>query len=201
MGRAIPVGSLMLTRPVAITSPRVGDVITYRTRTCLVELYTHRVVTLYPDGTVQVRGDINGAADPYPVQSSDLIGIVVRHWRLLGWLIQAAPIVAAVVVALLLASGRWIPLRWRSSVRVIGVCVAVTSLILQPFVHPILMGVGADGQQSWGSVVSGGLLPTRVTGADQQFVDLVTGADRRRRRPGDRSGGPVMINGRPHLTD
>ena len=201
-GRAIPVGSLVLTRSPAITSLRVDDMITYRTRARPVELYTHRVITIKPDHTVQVLGDINGAADPYPVRSSDLVGIVVHHWRLLGWLIRAVPIVAVGVIVLLLASRRWIPPRWRSSVRVIGVCVGVafTSLLLRPFVHPFLIAVRTDGQGSWGSVVSGGLLPTRVTGADRDFVDLVTGQTGVVGVRVTAVGGPVMINGSPHLT-
>jgi signal peptidase I len=202
MGRAAPVGTLILTRPAALEHIQVGDVVTYRPRNAHNTLYTHRVVTKYPDSTVQVQGDINGTADPFPVGQEDLVGKVVARWVGVGWLVRALPTVLLAMVVLLVATGRYVPLRWRSSVRILGACLvfAVTSLLLRPFVHPILIAVtdNATGQQA--SVVSGGLLPIRVTGSDGGHIDLSAGETGVVQVAARQAGGALMVNGSPHLT-
>jgi len=61
MGPAAPVGTLILTRPVRIGDTRVGDIIAFHPPTEPRETFTHRVVTVDPDGGLRTRGDINGA--------------------------------------------------------------------------------------------------------------------------------------------
>ncbi len=49
---------------------------------------THRLVSLYADGTFATRGDANRTADPWVVQRSDVIGGVVASAPNLGyWLV------------------------------------------------------------------------------------------------------------------
>jgi signal peptidase I len=201
MGTAAPVGTLILTRPAILEQMQVGDVLTYRPRNAHNTLYTHRVVTRYPDSTVQVQGDINGTPDPFPVGQEDLVGKVVARWVGVGWLVRALPTVVLAVVVLLIATGRYVPLRWRSSVRILGTCLvfAATSLLLRPFVHPILIAVTDDGSGQQASVVSGGLLPIRVTGSDGAYVDLSAGETGVVQVAARQAGGPLMVNGSPNL--
>lgn len=201
MGVAAPVGTLILTRPTLLEELRVGDIVTYRPRNLPDSLITHRVVAVLADGALQVRGDINGAIDPFPVTQDDLVGQVVAHYRGLGWLVRALPTLLLGLVVLLIGSALYVPQRWRSSVRILGtsLLVAVTSLIVRPFVHPVLVSVAATPDGALATVVSGGLLPTRVTGLPGHHVDLHTGQLGTVLVAADRAGGPIMVNGAPNL--
>lgn len=204
MGTAVPVGSLVVTRPVPLDRVEVGDIVTYRPPN-LRSLYTHRVVAVDDDGRLRVQGDANGSPDPFPVSQDMLVGQVVGHWRGLGWLLRALPTVLLGLVVLLGITHLYVPLRWRSSVRVVGTCLVLglTSLLLRPFVHPVLVAttVGTDGTTVRATVTSTGMLPTRVTGAPGQHVDLLSGqvGSVVVRAPGH-GGEPMMIDGTAHLT-
>ncbi len=204
MGTAVPVGSLIVTRPVPLGRLGVGDIVTYRPPN-LRSTYTHRVVAVRDDGRLQVQGDANGTPDPFPVSQDMLVGQVVGHWRGLGWLLRALPTVILGLVVLLGITHLYVPLRWRSSVRVVGTCLVlgVASLLLRPFVHPVLVATTTDTDNTTmrATVASTGMLPTRVTGAPGQHVDLLSG------QVGSvvvqaptTGGGPMMINGTAHLT-
>lgn len=201
MGIAAPVGTLILTRSVQIETLRVGDVVTYRPRNEQDKRYTHRVVATYPDDTVQVRGDINGAADPLPVAQGDLVGRVDATWPGVGWLVRALPTLMLANVVLFAATGLYVPARWRSSARVVGVCLvfALSVLLLRPFVHPILIAVTDHDSSSVASVVSGGLFPTTVTGAPGHTITLTNGQTGTVPVAATTAGGPVTINGSPNL--
>lgn len=201
MGRAAPVGTLILTRAAQLQELHVGDVVSYRPPNARQSIYTHRVVAKLDDGTLRVQGDINGAPDPFPVGQTDLVGKVVARWHGIGWLVRALPTLLLSLVLLVVATGRYVPARWRSSARVLGTCLlfALTSLLLRPFVHPILMAVTetAEGQQA--SVVSGGVLPIRVLGSDGGHVDLLPGETGVVRVAAEQAGGALMVNGTPNL--
>jgi signal peptidase I len=201
MGRAAPVGTLVLIRERPLAQLHVGDVVTYRPRNARDTLYTHRVVAKLADGSLQVQGDINGTADPFPVTQADLVGKVVARWIGVGWLVRALPTMLLTSVVLLVTTGLYAPVRWRSAVRVLGHCLvlAVTSLLLRPFVHPILIAVTDDGTGPRASVVSGGLLPVRVTGADGDHVDLLAGQTGVVRVAAEQAGGALSVNGSPAL--
>jgi signal peptidase I len=201
MGVAAPVGTLILTRPALLDDLRVGDIITYRPRTKPDSLITHRVVAVLTDGSLQVRGDINGAIDPFPVTQDDLVGQVVAHQRGLGWLIRGLPTLLLGIVVLVMGTALYVPVRRRSSVRVLGACllVAVTSLIIRPFVHPVLVTVAATADGAEATIVSAGLLPTRVTGLPGHHVDLHLGEVGTVAVAADQPGGALMVNGSPHL--
>ena len=203
MGTAVPVGSLILIRPVTLDQVGIGDIVTYRPPT-LHSMYTHRVVVVQADGRLRVKGDANGALDPFPVSQDMLVGQVVEHWRGLGWLLRALPTVLLGMVVLLAISHLYVSPRWRSSVRVVGSCLVVglASLILRPFVHPVLVAtsVDSDGTTLRATVASTGMLPTRVTGAPGQHIDLLSGQLGTVVVQPATAGGPVLINGTAHLT-
>ncbi|MGI3779710.1 MAG: signal peptidase I [Janthinobacterium lividum] len=203
MGTAVPVGSLIVTRPVPLSLIEVGDIVTYRPPN-LRSMYTHRVVAVQDDGRLRVQGDANATPDPWPVSQNMLVGQVVGHWRGLGWLLRALPTVLLGFVVLLGVTHLYVALRWRSSVRVVGTCLVLgaATLLLRPFVHPVLVAttIDTDGTTIRATVASTGMLPTRVTGAPGQHVDLLSGQIGSVVVQPSGAGDPMMINGTAHLT-
>lgn len=202
MGRAAPVGTLIMTRPAPINSIHIGEIVSYHPRNAPQELITHRVVATLVDGTLEVRGDINGSNDPFPVRQMDLAGIVVARGFGLGWLVRALPYLIISTVVVLIFTRAYVRPRWRSSVRILAICLlfSVAGLILRPYVHPLLIAVVADaGLTGRASVVSAGLLPTRVTGAPAHFVDLYNGQTGVVAVESTAPGAPFWVNGSPHL--
>lgn len=202
MGRAAPVGTLILTRPEPIDSIRVGEIVSYHPRNAPQELLTHRVVRRLVDGTLEVRGDINGSVDPFPVREMDLAGSVVSRWVGVGWLVRALPYMTISTIVVLLFTRAYVRPRWRSSVRILAICLtfSLAGLILRPYVHPLLIAVVDDaGLTGRASIVSAGLLPTRVTGAPAHFVDLLSGQTGVVVVNSTAPGAPFWVNGSPHL--
>jgi len=203
MGTAVPVGSLIVIKPRPVEALEVGDIVTYRPPN-LHSMYTHRVVRIEASGALRVQGDANGTADPWPVTQDLLIGEVVRHWPGLGWLVRALPMLLLGVMVLRLATGLWVPLQWRSSGRVIGTCLifATASVLLRPFVHPVLVAATIDTDQTTmrATVSSAGMFPTRVHGAPGQYVDLRSGEVGSVVVAPPGPGQPLVIDGTAHLT-
>ncbi|MBA8795579.1 signal peptidase I [Friedmanniella endophytica] len=201
MGTAAPVGTLILTRPVALPALRVGDVVSYRPANRPDVIVTHRVRTAPTDGAVVVQGDLNGSPDPLPVRQHDLIGRVTVAVPALGWLVRALPTLLLGEVVLLAATGLYLGPRWRSTVRILGTCLLVAGclLVLRPLVQPVLIGVGVRPGGPEASVVSAGLLPTRITGADGHAIVLRTGEAGVVPVASTAPGGPVRVDGSPYL--
>lgn len=177
MGRAAPVGSLVVVRPVAATELRVGDVITYRPPGERGTSYTHRIVEVDPTG-FRTRGDINGAADPWTVTPQMLVGMVTVTVPGLGWILRVAPWLA--IGAVVIWSATW-PIRaagTRAALRLAGFCATVTGtlLVLRPVAgYSVLTMAPADGGLL-ATVVSTGLLPVRVSAAGGGGATLPPGA-------------------------
>ena len=202
MGRAAPVGTLILTRHEPIGQIDVGDVVSYHPRQNPEEIITHRVIEKLADGSVVVRGDINGAADPYPVREADLVGTVEVTLIGIGWVVKALPLLVVAGVVLLVATRVYVKPQWRSSVRVLGTCLllCLSVLVLRPFVHPVLISIrNPPDAQPEADVVSGGLLPTRVDGMPGHHVDLLTGQVGSVAVAPPAPGGAFRIVGHPHL--
>lgn len=85
MEPAIPVGGVVVTRPVAVSEIGVGEVITYQTGG---HLTTHRVVEVVqgPPRTFVTKGDANEDPDPAPVAAGDVVGVVCLSLPFLGYL-------------------------------------------------------------------------------------------------------------------
>ncbi|WP_150306700.1 signal peptidase I [Planctomonas psychrotolerans] len=111
MAPALPIGSLIIVRPVPLDELAVGDVITYQLRSGEPEVVTHRIiaVSMASDGTraFSLQGDNNPAPDPDPVVADQVRGRVWYSVPYLGYVSNAvtgesrAWIVPAVAVALL----------------------------------------------------------------------------------------------------
>lgn len=88
MAPALPVGSLIIDRPVSPTALHVGDIATYREHADGVTRYvTHRVVGVAGPPSALLftfRGDANSTADPRPVPAASVVGKVWLHVPYVG---------------------------------------------------------------------------------------------------------------------
>lgn len=124
MRPVLDVGDVVVTKSVAASDVRVGDVITFPDQERK-ELVTHRVESIHLAGTrasVVTRGDANDASEEWSVASNGRVGRVAYRLPLVGYALvwthgRYARLLLIVVPALLLAA---IELRriWRPRVEV-----------------------------------------------------------------------------------
>ncbi|KQO65047.1 S26 family signal peptidase [Curtobacterium sp. Leaf261] len=177
MGTAAPVGSLVVTRPVAIERLRVGDVVSFTPPTERGETYTHRVVEHPTPDTVRTRGDINGAEDPWTLHQSDVVGRAALIMPGVGWVFRALPLLVIGALAVWAGSSLLRRPDHRSAARVLGVSlvVAVTGAVIRPFVAATLVETTTNTDRPVAVVVSTGLLPTTVSVEGGPSVHLHAG--------------------------
>jgi hypothetical protein len=87
---------------------RVGQIVTFHPPGDLTQTFTHEVVHVSRNGSVETRGMFNTKPDPWSTPRSRIVGVVVFSGRDLGWVFRALPLVS-------LAVGVWA--LGRSSVR------------------------------------------------------------------------------------
>jgi signal peptidase I len=90
MTPTLPVGDLVVSRPVSPAQLRSGDIVTFH-HPGLRVLVTHRVVeTRRTGGWVQVttRGDANTAAEVWRAQADGRVGRAVFHVPIVAWLLE-----------------------------------------------------------------------------------------------------------------
>jgi signal peptidase I len=90
MEPAIPVGSIVVTRPTPTSQLRPGDVVTFHAEGY--PLVTHRVVRLELSTSgwgIRTRGDANPVEDVWTVGGGDLVGTVVATVPRVGYVLQA----------------------------------------------------------------------------------------------------------------
>ena len=93
MEPTIPNGSVVFVRP--RKTYQAGDVITaYLEGT---QTYTHRIVEIKGEH-IYTKGDANGSVDPSPTRQSRVVGKVILHLPLLGFLSQRLSVPALIVV-------------------------------------------------------------------------------------------------------
>jgi len=83
MEPAIPVGSIVLIKPVDIENLKSGDVICYRASDTM--LVTHRIIEVKESGFV-TQGDANEEADIKTVNNREVVGSVVLTVPFIGYL-------------------------------------------------------------------------------------------------------------------
>ena len=85
MEPTIPVGALLMSQEVDISTVHLGDIICFRTQEAAIwgKIVTHRVVHVMEmaDGSVlfKTRGDANLVVDTYTVDQSNFVGKVIWH--------------------------------------------------------------------------------------------------------------------------
>lgn len=167
MGTTAPVGTLVLTRPVAAPDVRVGDVIAFHPPTNPATTYTHRVVSV-DGGAIRTRGDVNGAPDPWTLTGTDLIGRTVVVAPGVGWLLRAVPYLVGGGLLVWLLTKLWISPARRGPARLVGgsIVFLVATQVLQPFVGVSQLASGADAEGGTTiAAVSTGLLPVELSPA------------------------------------
>ncbi|MCY7396115.1 MAG: S26 family signal peptidase [Nocardioides sp.] len=178
MGTTAPVGSLLWLQPVPFETLDVGDFISFREPDRPSVSYSHRIIAIEPDGSLRTQGELSGA-DPWSLGAGDVLGEVVRVTQGVGWLAQAAPILA---VGGVLTWGATLLARRpaRVSLAVIGASFTLTAaiVVLQPLTGVQQLGSAPlqDGRAT-SSYVSTGLLPIRVGEPGGETVVLSAGQD------------------------
>jgi signal peptidase len=107
MGRAAPIGSIVVTRTIPATDVRVGTIVAVRPAGAsgAVLPTVHRVVQLQPspEGIVATtKGDANPVADPQPHVLTGPVRVVWFHLPLLGYLVASAQTRAGWVLLIIL---------------------------------------------------------------------------------------------------
>lgn len=87
------VGSIAIDRPVAASSVRVGDVITFTDPYVAHRLVTHRVVRIFHTAkglAYRTKGDANSARDPWTIRLHDRVGRVAFAVPVAGYVLWYA---------------------------------------------------------------------------------------------------------------
>lgn len=112
MAPALPVGTVVVARPVAAGDVAVGDVVTFVAHepgTAASRIVTHRVVAVEPGPVLRTRGDADATPDPGGTVAADLRG---RLWYSVPWVGLVRPVTWLLLGgALLLAAAAWAVLR------------------------------------------------------------------------------------------
>lgn len=78
MEPTIPVGSIVLVKPIEFDEIKEGDIISYYSKNHSDVVVTHRVASIDADsGKLITKGDANNSADVNPVSKEQMIGIVI----------------------------------------------------------------------------------------------------------------------------
>jgi signal peptidase I len=88
MSPALPVGSVVMVRPVEVSHIKVGDIIAFKTSTGS-ETVVHRVIDVIdgnPSISVRTAGDANNSPDVALVTAGNIVGKVFFHMSFLGYL-------------------------------------------------------------------------------------------------------------------
>ena len=110
MRPTLPVGSEIVLRPVAASSLRVGDIISFHRPDRPEALVTHRIVRIERTRTGKdfvTRGDANGTADPWRVPATGTGWRYAFDIPYAGYVIEALRLLP-VRIAILLAIALWV---------------------------------------------------------------------------------------------
>jgi hypothetical protein len=179
MGRAAPVGTIVVSRPVELSQVHVGQIIVFHPPGRPGATYAHRVAALVrlPTGTgIETKGDINGTRDPWVLGRSNLVGRVALRIPDGGFVVQALPwLILGLFVILLVTSG--VRRSRRLSVRIGGLALLVSGLVLyfRPLERIILLSQSISRGRGAAVVVPSGVLPLRVHAPGGSRIDLTPG--------------------------
>jgi hypothetical protein len=196
MGTYAPVGTLLWVKPVNIHDVHVGDVITFQTPTYTVtndaggrhtvtevsQTYTHRVVALGPSDTVQTKGDINQARDPWHTDQRHLVGQVMASMPGVGWLVGALPLLIPGAIVWWVLTGVLASKRARAPLRVLGAAalVAAACYVYNPLFGAENLGMiplgGSAGARA--TYVGTGLMPVQLAAEGAHSVLVYAGEAR-----------------------
>ena len=115
MQPTLPVGTVVVVRPVPVERIAVGEVVTFLARdpgTSATRIVTHRVIAVDPGPVLRTRGDANDAPDPGGIVAADVRGVLRYSVPWVGripstsWLLLAGGVLLLLVGAGVLRPGR-----------------------------------------------------------------------------------------------
>ncbi|WP_412872317.1 S26 family signal peptidase [Curtobacterium flaccumfaciens] len=177
MGEAAPVGTLVLDLPVDVATLRVGDIVSFETSANPDVVYTHRIVSIDPDGGIHTRGDVNGATDPWTLTQADVIGTPALLVPRIGWLLRAAPILLIGTLIILTLTSAFTDRVTRTCLRIAGSALTVSyaAFVFKPFVNVTTITNTSSPTGVEATVISSGIFPVRVDAHGGTSVHLVDG--------------------------
>ena len=178
MGRTAPVGTLVISRPVAPGTIRRGQIIVFHPPGQANVTFVHRVIRVVhrSDPAISTRGDLNGSVDPWTLHSADLIGRAVWRIPVLGYLIEMLPAGLAAVLAIILMTLSLRPERRRAARTLLGSIAAAGLLAYyQPLARVSLVAQTINHGYGVASVVPTGILPLRIQAVGGSHADLIPG--------------------------
>lgn len=176
MGTVAPVGTLLWVQPVDFGTLRPGNFISFRPPGSSGPTYSHRVLSIEPDGRIRTKGVLS-APDPWHLGPGDVVGSVRMRWRGVGWAVAAAPVLLAGGFLALLVVRLARP-TWKAPGLLVAVALTLSAAIAwyRPLVNAEQLafapspGGGADA-----TYVGTGLLPIRLSAADGDTVLMHAG--------------------------
>jgi signal peptidase I len=108
MQPTLPVGAVVVVRPVPVERIAVGDVVTFLAHdpgTSATRIVTHRVIGIDPGPVLRTRGDANDAPDPGATVAADVRGVLWYSVPWVGRIPSTSWLLLAGGVSLLLAGG------------------------------------------------------------------------------------------------
>lgn len=163
------VGSLVADRQLA--GPiRVGELVTFHPPGSSTETFTHEVIYVFANGSVQTRGWANSEPDPWSTPRSRIVGVVAFSVRDLGWLFRAMPLTALAVLVWALGRSAVRSRRRRTWDTVwLAFLLSVPVWMLKPLVKgSVLSTLSDEAHKGWlvAKIVNTGLLPVSFMSGD-----------------------------------
>jgi hypothetical protein len=196
MGQTAPVGTLLLTDPIANQPITVGEFITFHPPTTPQETYAHRVVEVGPNGEMHTKGDLNDAVDPWTLHRSDVTGRVISHLQGVGWVARALPLLligAILVVALChwyVSAANRLP----AGVVMMSIVIALALIWFKPLVRQDMLSMQSSNGRAEATIVNTGLLPLKAHAAGAGSVVLKPGQKGTLERPDSKDGFRVAVS-------
>ncbi len=169
----ICVGALVLDEP-AGTHFTVGEVISF-VPPGLDTVYSHRVVAVFANGTLETKGDAANIVDPWRIDASMVRGRSVLSVAGLGWLDLALPFLALALTVILFLRGMIATPQRREWDRLfVSLLVAIPIWLLKPLVRGIIVATTTVRPGvSQLVVVNTGLLPAQFKIPGGQIASFV----------------------------
>ena len=167
------VGTLVLDEAPG-THFHAGEVITF-TPPNDSQVYTHRIVYVFPNGTIETKGDAANIVDPWRITAAMVHGREVAAIPAAGWFNLALPFLALALTVILMARRLFPTQHRREWDRLfVSVMVATPVWLLRPLVRGILVETNAQRPgYSQNGVVNTGVLPTEFRIPGGQSVSFV----------------------------
>jgi signal peptidase I len=190
----ICVGALVLDQP-AGTHLHVGEVISF-VPPGLSTVYTHRIIYVFANGSIETKGDAANIIDPWRVYPSMVRGREIAFLPAAGWFDLALPFLAMALTLILLARRMFPTIHRREWDRLfVSLGVVIPIWLLKPLVRGVILQTASlRPGVSQIVVVNTGIFPTEFRIPGGQSAAFVG--------PGTRAtlSGPVQHGGQLALT-